>query len=87
MHRADNLQKNAGRAAAKKGMAIVRNAAIANAKKIDREETPDETIWKNIVVNNSAKRGKQIGGVVMRVGVRGGARKYSLTKEYLIEMK
>lgn len=77
---ADNLQKNAGRAAAKKGMAIVRDAAIANAKRLDDPKTP-EAVWKNIVVNNSARRGKRIGGIVMRVGVRGGARKEGNKKD------
>ena len=30
-------------------------------------------IWKNIVINESQRGGKRVGGIVMRVGVRGGA--------------
>jgi HK97 gp10 family phage protein len=53
-------------------MTIVRNAARANAKRVDAKDSK-ERIWKNIVMQESGKAGKRIGGVVMKVGVRGGA--------------
>lgn len=68
-------QKNAATRAARKAMAVVRKAAIANAKALDDSNSP-ERIWKNITVKAS-KTNK--GLVVMRVGVRGGAMSYANT--------
>lgn len=53
-------------------MNIVRDSAKSKAKTIDDPETAAK-IWKNIVTQDSPKEGAQVGGVVMRVGVRGGA--------------
>jgi HK97 gp10 family phage protein len=56
-----------------KGAGVVKKAAIANAKAIDRGSTP-RMIWKNIAVQMSGPQGKRVKGIVMRVGVLGGAR-------------
>lgn len=64
------LIKNAARRSARKAMAIVRDAARANAKALDDPETA-EKIWKNIAIASGKTRNPS--EVVMRVGVRGGA--------------
>lgn len=65
-------QKRSVKRAARKAMAIVRKAARDNAKRIDDPVSADK-IWKNIVLQESGKAGKRVGGVVMKVGVKGGA--------------
>lgn len=65
-------QKRSVKRAARKAMAIVRKAARDNAKQIDDPVSADK-IWKNIAIQESVKAGKRVGGIVMRVGVRGGA--------------
>src|SRR5690606_18141534 len=68
------LGQNAMRRALRKGANVIRDAARANAKRIDDPETREQ-IWKNIAVaGGGRKRERQAGGVMMRVGVRGGAR-------------
>ena len=64
------LMKNAARRSMRKAMAIVRDAARANAKNIDDLQTA-EKIWKNIAI--AAGKTRNPNEVVMRVGVRGGA--------------
>ncbi|WP_441367815.1 HK97-gp10 family putative phage morphogenesis protein [Acinetobacter lwoffii] len=64
------LMKNAARRSARKAMAIVRDAARANAKTLDDPQTA-EKIWKNIAI--AAGKTRNPNEVVMRVGVRGGA--------------
>lgn len=64
------LIKNAARRSARKTMAIVRDAARANAKALDDPQT-SEKIWKNIAI--AAGKTRNPNEVVMRVGVRGGA--------------
>lgn len=64
------LMKNAARRSMRKAMAIVRDAARANAKNLDDPETA-EKIWKNIVI--AAGKTRNPSEVIMRVGVRGGA--------------
>lgn len=64
------LMKNAARRSMRKAMAIVRDAARANAKALDDPETA-EKIWKNIAI--AAGKTRNPNEVVMRVGVRGGA--------------
>ncbi|WP_151984669.1 HK97-gp10 family putative phage morphogenesis protein [Acinetobacter radioresistens] len=64
------LIKNAARRSARKAMAIVRDAARANAKALDDPQTA-EKIWKNIAI--AAGKTRNPSEVVMRVGVRGGA--------------
>lgn len=63
--------KNAATRASRKAMNIVKKAAVVNAKALDDKDSP-ERIWKNIVTKPSRTKGT--GLVVMRVGVKGGAR-------------
>lgn len=70
---APGLLKKGLRAATRKGANVIRDQARDNAKAIDDPATKN-SIPKAIVVSESGKQGKQIGGIVMRVGVRGGAR-------------
>ncbi|CAI8891834.1 MULTISPECIES: HK97-gp10 family putative phage morphogenesis protein [Pseudomonas syringae group] len=74
------LQRSGLRKAARRAMNIVRDAAKANAKALDDPKTV-EKVWKNIATQESAKRSRQEGGVVMRVGVRGGAGSNQHSKE------
>ncbi|MDO5769454.1 MAG: HK97 gp10 family phage protein [Psychrobacter sp.] len=69
--------KNAATRSARKAMNIVKKDAIANAKALDDAASP-ERIWKNITVK--ASRSKDKGVIVMKVGVKGGARQYVNTK-------
>jgi HK97 gp10 family phage protein len=70
----ERIGKNAMRRSLRKGANVIRDAARNNAKRIDDPET-SEQIWKNISVQSGgAKRERRIGGVMMRVGVMGGAR-------------
>jgi HK97 gp10 family phage protein len=64
------LMKNAARRSMRKAMAIVRDAARANAKTLDDPQT-SEKIWKNIAI--AAGKTRNPIEVIMRVGVRGGA--------------
>lgn len=69
---ADNkTAKRIARKAARKAMNIVRDAARQNAKMLDDPKT-SEKIWKNI--STQAGKSRDRNAVVMRVGVRGGAR-------------
>lgn len=70
----ERVGRNAMRRALRKGANVIRDAARANAKRIDDPETR-EMIWKNIAVSGGGRRReRQAGGPMMRVGVRGGAR-------------
>lgn len=71
------MGKNAVRRALRKGARPIRDAARNNAKGIDDPETREQ-IWKNIAIaSGGARRERQEGGVVMRVGVMGGAKPIS----------
>ncbi|MCO7575348.1 MULTISPECIES: HK97-gp10 family putative phage morphogenesis protein [Pseudomonas chlororaphis group] len=69
---APKLRRKGLRKAARQAMNIVRDDAKSRAKAIDDPETA-EKIWKNIVTQESGKQGRREGGVVMKVGIRGGA--------------
>ncbi|MDI3274881.1 HK97-gp10 family putative phage morphogenesis protein [Pseudomonas sp. AL03] len=69
---APKLQKKGLRKAAREAMNIVRDDAKARAKALDDPETK-EKVWKNIITQEATKQSRREGGVVMRVGVRGGA--------------
>ncbi len=66
------LRKKGLRKAARAAMSIVRDAAKANAKAIDDPATR-EKVFRNIITQEATKQSRREGGVVMRVGVRGGA--------------
>ena len=65
--------KNAATRSSRKAMNIVKKAAVVNAKALDDKDSP-EKIWKNIITK--AGKTKGVDGVVMKVGVKGGARNY-----------
>lgn len=67
------LQRKGLVAAVRKGANIVRDDARNRAKQFDDPSTP-KPIWREIVTRVNGRRGRQEGGVVMQVGVRGGAR-------------
>jgi HK97 gp10 family phage protein len=70
----ERIGRNAGRRALRKGANVIRDAAKANARKFD-DATTREMIWKNITVSGGGvKRERRVGGTMMRVGIRGGAR-------------
>lgn len=70
---AKNVQRRGARKAARAGMAIVRDAARAGAREWDDPNTPTN-IAKLITIAESSRQSRRVGGVVMRVGVRGGAK-------------
>lgn len=74
-----DLSKKGARFAMRKAANLVRDAAVAGASRLDRPETPLR-IADNIAVAFSTRRYKRTGDVMMRVGVRGGARQYANTK-------
>jgi len=67
----DRFQKSSVRKAARRAMNLVRDSARAKVSRIDDPATAAE-IWKNIITQES-RRGRQQGGIMMRVGVRGGS--------------
>lgn len=70
---APGLVKKGLRAAARKGARVFMDAARIGAKRINDPESAAD-ISKNIVIRESGKEGKKLKGIVMRVGVKGGAR-------------
>lgn len=84
LHGADEIQKRlkslgdekrvrkVARAAARKAMNIVRDDVRRRAKALDDPESA-AVIAKNVATQESARAGRRMGAVVMRVGIRGGA--------------
>lgn len=77
---APKVQKKGVRAAARKAMNIVRDAARQGARRLDDPATA-ENIAKNIVTRESTRGSRRIGGIVMRVGVMGGASRNQHSKD------
>jgi HK97 gp10 family phage protein len=71
---AEKLREAAGRKAARRAMNIVRDSARSRLAVIDDSLTPED-IRKNVFVQQSRRQSRRIGGVVMRVGISGGARR------------
>lgn len=69
---APKLRRKGLRKAARQAMNIVRDDAKTRARALDDPETA-EKIWKNIVTQEYSRQGQREGGVVMKVGIRGGA--------------
>lgn len=69
----DKLKKKGVRSAGTKAMRIVRDAARQRARTLDDPKTASN-IAKAITTRNDAKGGRREGGVVVKVGVIGGAR-------------
>lgn len=76
----DKLQKKGAVRASRLAMRVALNAAKAAARGFDDPQSA-ERIWRNVVIQNSARQGKRVGGVVMRLGVMGGAKQYGDTRE------
>lgn len=70
---APGLVKKGIRAAARRGAKVFADAAKVGAKRIDDPQSA-ANIAKNIVIRESGKEGKKLNAIVMRVGVKGGAR-------------
>lgn len=68
--------KNAATRASRKAMNIVKKAAIENAKGLDDKDSTNR-IWKNIITKPGKSKGYDL--LMMKVGVKGGARKYPNT--------
>lgn len=73
------LQQATGRKSARRAMAIVRDAARERVRSLDDPESP-QRIWKNVYIQQSRRQSAAVGGVVMRVGILGGARQYGDTR-------
>jgi HK97 gp10 family phage protein len=74
--------RNAARRAVRRGANVVAEAAKRNAQTIDDPNTR-EAIHKNIAVSGGgSKRERRVGGAMMRVGIRGGARDMSKYGEF-----
>jgi len=72
------LQKRAVKSALRKGANVIKKAAQQNARRFDDLETAAK-VWKEITVRTGKRR--RNGDVVMRVGVKGGAKRYVDNKE------
>ena len=74
--------KNAARRSLRRGANVVAAAAKRNAGSIDDPKTRN-SIQKNIAVRGGgSKRERRVGGAMMRVGIRGGARNMSKYGEF-----
>ena len=74
--------KNAARRSLRRGANVVASAAKRNAGAIDDPKTRN-SIQKNIAVRGGgSKRERRVGGAMMRVGIRGGARNMSKYGEF-----
>jgi len=69
----EKIQKRSVRRAARAAMKIVRDEAVDRANQQDDPETP-MNIADFIVIREGTIKGRREGGIVMRVGVMGGAR-------------
>lgn len=79
---APELKKKGISSAARRAMRVVRDAARRNAKMLDDPRSV-EKIFKNITIKaGSPRRNKQEDGIVMRVGVLGGARNMTAYGEF-----
>jgi HK97 gp10 family phage protein len=70
------LSAKGARTAMRKAANVVRDAAKVNAAKLDDPSTPNR-IADHIGVQFAAKSLKTTGDIMMRVGVRGGAKQYA----------
>lgn len=75
-----DLRMKGARFAGRKAANLIRDAAVANAERINDPATKEE-IAKNIAVRFSSRESRRTGDVMFRIGVLGGARRYANTKE------
>ena len=72
----ETMQRTVARRAARKGAIVFRDAARANYQSLHLDDPKtSENIARNIAVQQSRRGGAREGGVMMRVGIMGGARK------------
>ncbi len=76
----DKLQKKGATRAVRKAMRPALNAARAIARGFDDPEST-ERIWRNLAIQNATRSGRRVRGVVMRLGIIGGARQYANTRQ------
>lgn len=69
------LQKRGAQRAARAGANVIRAAARESWRGLD-DPTTAASIQKNVAVQAAPRYGRSVGGVVMRVGIRGGAKQY-----------
>lgn len=70
------LRKKAARVAGRKGANVIARAVKANAKALDRPETPNN-ISANVKVQFASRVFRQTGDIQFRVGIAGGAKQYA----------
>lgn len=75
-----DMKRKSGRFALRKAAQVLREQARANAARLDDPATPED-IAANIVERWSGRTFKKTGNLAFRVGVLGGAKPYSNTKE------
>jgi len=76
----DKLQQRIGRKSARRAMVPVRNAAREAARKFDDPATKT-AVFRNVYIQQSSRQSRNVGGVVMRVGILGGAKRYADTRQ------
>jgi HK97 gp10 family phage protein len=69
------MRNKAVRAAARKGANVIRDAAKAGWRAVDRQETPN-SIADNVAVQFAGRTFRRTGDIMFRVGIRGGAKSY-----------
>ncbi len=70
----EKIREAAGRRSARRAMAIVREAARANLAALHVDDPSTRAnISQNVYIQQSRRQSARIGGVVMRVGILGGA--------------
>lgn len=83
----EKVGRRAMRRSLRKGANVIRKIAIVNAKRVDDTRSLNK-IYKNISVKGAgAKRERAAGGVMMRVGILGGARDMTKYGEFFGEGK
>lgn len=75
-----DVRMKGARFAGRKAANLIRDAAVANASRINDPATREE-IAKNIVVRFATRESRRTGDVMFRVGVLGGARQYAKNRE------
>ena len=77
---APQIQKRVLNGAARRAIRPVMMTAKSNLRALTGPEATG-TLAANIITRNNAKEGKRVGGVVMQVGIRGGAEQYANTQK------
>ena len=75
-----DVRMKGARFAGRKAANLIRDAAVENAQRIDDPDTREQ-ISKNVSVRFANREFRRTGDVMFLVGILGGARQYSNTKE------